>query len=160
MKTIPLTRNKITFIDDEDYELVSKYKWLALKSKKSFYAATYITIGYKQKQCLLMHHLILNVDTNQMIDHKNNDSLDNRKQNLRFCTNQQNQQNQKPRGGSSKYKGVTWHKRVNKWSARISLDGTTYNLGYFDNEENASLAYDLKAIELFGDFAKTNLEDK
>jgi hypothetical protein len=88
------------------------------------------------------------------IDHINNDPTDNRIVNLREVTTQQNTWNAKAKTGTSRYKGVTW-RRI-RWGARIRKDGVLYDLGLYDNEEDAALAYNRKAIELFGNFAGLN----
>ena len=81
--------------------------------------------------------------------------------NLRNCTNAQNQGNQKKREGTtSRFKGVCWHKRDRKWSARIRKNGHRHNLGYFDDELDAAGAYNVAALELFGEFALLNIIDE
>jgi hypothetical protein len=58
---------------------------------------------------------------------------------------------------SSQYKGVSWSKEMNKWKAYISIENKQVILGYFTNEEEAGLAYNLKAAEHFGEFGKLNM---
>jgi AP2-like factor (euAP2 lineage) len=65
--------------------------------------------------------------------------------------------NPKKRLGFSKYRGVGFFKREKKWSAKIQKNGKYYFLGYFDSEEDAAIAYNNKAIELYEDKAKLNL---
>lgn len=104
-----------------------------------------------------MHREIMDVPKHLVCDHINHNGLDNRKNNLRTCTRQQNTHNQKPRKkGTSKYKGVDWNKRQKKWRARIYYRGKCHYLGYFNNEIDAALTYDKKAKELFGEFACLN----
>ena len=57
---------------------------------------------------------------------------------------------------SSIYYGVSFNKTANKWTAQIRYNGQRIHLGYFTNESDATRAYDRKAIELFGVFAKLN----
>jgi hypothetical protein len=88
-----------------------------------------------------------------LVDHKNHDTLDNRRCNLRICTRSQNQANALKRP-NSRFKGL---KRAGKkWKAEIQCDKRTYSLGTFDNEIQAALAYNKKAMELFGEFACLN----
>jgi hypothetical protein len=90
------------------------------------------------------------------IDHINGDGLDNRRENLRICNHQQNSGNQGPRGGSSRFKGVCWHKNHRIWAAFIGIDFKQKHLGHFHTEEEAARAYDVAALEHFGEFAKLN----
>lgn len=79
---------------------------------------------------------------NGEIDHINGDKSDNRISNLRCVDRSKNIQNiPKKSGGSSKYKGVSWHKRIKKWQARITCSGVKKHLGYFSTEEEAYEAY-------------------
>jgi len=55
---------------------------------------------------------------------------------------------------------VSWHKSNSKWSARIRCDRKFYNLGEFDNQMEAAMAYDDKAVELFGEFAYLNFPER
>ena len=92
------------------------------------------------------------------IDHINNVKDDNRIVNLREATGFQNQANQKPQvGKTSKYKGVCWSKQCCKWRAYIKVNYKTIHLGYYHNEEDAALAYNKAALEIFGEFAKINI---
>lgn len=152
MKQIPLTQNKVALVDDEDWELVSQYKWYAHKCDNQFYARTNI---YKEgKRTLLSMHQLLT--GGKLIDHINGNGLDNRRENLRPCTTQQNGQNSTSRIGTSSYKGVSFDARRNKWFARIYVEKKNKFLGYFADEKIAAIAYNKAATEYFGEFAKLN----
>lgn len=143
----------IILIDDEDYEKIYEYQWHVKKRDNIFYA--YSTIWDKKNKkfiSIIMHRLIFGLtDSKIQIDHINHNGLDNRKENLRICSNQQNQYNQRPqRNTISKYKGVS--KNGKYFSASIK----TKLIGYFDKEEDAARAYNIKAKELFGEFAYLN----
>lgn len=139
----------VAIIDVEDYPKVSKEKW-------------HLSDGYvKDTNHRPLHGIILNIPNkkNIEIDHINHDGLDNRKSNLRICTHQQNTFNKKLCStNTSGYKGVTFHKGHGKWTAKIGVNGERKYLGCFDNKYDAAVAYDKKAIELFGEFAATNKE--
>lgn len=91
------------------------------------------------------------------VDHRNHNTLDNRRSNLRVCTNSQNCANKKKASGkSSGYKGVTWFKRDNCWKAQIKVNYRNIHLGYFDKEADAAAAYNKSAIRIFGEFALIN----
>jgi len=151
---IPLTKGQIALIDDEDYDLISQYKWHVIE-KHGYYANTKVKISGKQKN-LSMHRLIMNAQPGQYVDHINHNTLDNRKSNLRICTAQQNQMNKKKKPGLSMYKGVAWDKICEKWSARIKFNGKNLYLGRFDEEIEAAKAYNEAASKYFGEFAHFN----
>lgn len=165
-KEIRLTRGKVAVVDDEDYEFLSRYKWFAVKSKKgnTYYAIRRFQQNGKDKS-MLMHRQIMDADNKGIIkgrrlfiDHKNRNGLDNRKSNLRFCTMSQNIANSRPtRNSSSKFKGVCWHICCGKWYARIMQKRRCIDLGLFENEVDAAKAYNQKAKELFGEFARLNV---
>lgn len=76
--------------------------------------------------------------------------------NCRWVTTQQNSFNTRDRGGTSKYKGVSWSTKRKKWVAQITVDGVTKNLGGFVEEKEAALAYNKAAKRLFGEYANLN----
>lgn len=160
MKKILLTKNQFAIVDDEDFEEVNKHKWC---SSFSIYTKCYVAIRVlpkkdnDKKQMLLMHRFILNAPKEFMVDHINHNSLDNRKINLRLCTNSQNQMNVlKHKKSLSGYKGVSLNKKNMKWISKIVINKKTINLGYFTDKIEAAKAYNEKAKELFGEFAYLN----
>jgi len=153
---ITLTQNKFAVIDDTDRDL-SMFKWYAEKTAKGdWYAAR------KPNEHVYLHRSIMErilervLDRSEIVDHIDNNGLNNLRNNLRIATHEQNLHNgRKHRDGSSQYKGVRWHTRDNRWEARIK---NTF-IGYFDSEEKAALAYDKKAVELFGEFSYLNFPE-
>jgi hypothetical protein len=92
-----------------------------------------------------------------VVDHINHDTLDNRKSNLRECGMIENSRNQqKERRNKTGFKGVFWHKASRKYQAGIGHKYGFVYLRLFDKKEDAALAYDMKAKELFGEFALLN----
>ena len=91
---IPLTQGKIAIIDQEDFIRVNKYKWQAQyhKQKKRWYSEGYIP---EIRKMIRLHRFIMNPPDNRVVDHINNDSLDNRRANLRVCTVGENNRNRK-----------------------------------------------------------------
>jgi hypothetical protein len=157
MKQIQLTHGCIALVDDCDFELVSRYKWYAIQHENNrWYAGT-----QSESVPFHMHRLILGFPNGMDIDHKNGDGLDNRRENLRPATRSQNNANQQITPHTSKYKGVCWDKNREKWFAKLKTNHKTNNLGRFDNEEDAARAYNRKALEIFGEFARLNpVEEK
>jgi len=155
-RAIPLNQGRYTIVDADDYEELSRYNWCAVKEGRTWYAYT-LTIDCKP---LPMHRVITNAPKGLVVDHKNHNGLNNRKPNLRLCTQRQNQRNRRPkRGSSSQYKGVSWHKEKKKFRAAIFYNGKNIHLGYFKDEVEAAKAYDKKAKELFGEFAYLNFPE-
>jgi len=160
MKLIQLSKGKSAIVDDQDYEWLSKFTWYSLpkKSPKNYYAMRKEYHGRWDTRVFFMHRDILGLNGNKLLegDHINGNGLDNRRRNLRIATRAQNKQNQRKRKNTkSKYKGVSPHGK--KWIVKICCNGNRMNLGIFRSEKMAALAYDIKAKELFGQFARPNL---
>lgn len=158
---IKLTQNKMALVDEEEVELLSQFSWSAVypNSSGKWYAMAYMGGGRSNMQLVLMHRFLLGLSTGdpRQCDHIDGSGLNNTKSNLRIATPAQNSYNKaKQRNCSSEYKGVTWFNRDGKWKAQIMKQGTNYHLGYFVDELEAALAYDSKAKELFGEYARTN----
>lgn len=149
---INLTKGKKAIIDLSDYPKVSKYKWCSEHADRN---QTYAITRHKNK-IIRMHWLILGKRVG-IADHINSNTLDNRRKNLRICTSNQNAQNQsKQKNCSSVYKGVSWSKDRNLWHSKVKHNGIYYNLGRFNSQKKAALAYNKKAKKLFGKYAKLN----
>lgn len=155
MKYIKLTNGYSAMVDDDDYEKLSVYTWRGFKSFKNIYAVTTQKVNGRLTS-ILMHRLILNAEKGKMIDHKDNYGLNNQKNNLRFCTNSENQKNKRA-SGVSKYLGVSWHKRTKKWLAHICIDKKQKHLGLFVEEKEAAICYNKYAIEHHKEFARINV---
>ena len=154
---IPLTQGKTALIDVEDYELVSQYKWHTKEDDDRLYALHTINLSNGRVTGISMHRLILNAKNGEKVDHINGNGLNNRRCNLRIVTDSQNSMNRrKYKNSTSKYKGVSWYKRYNKWLSCIESNKKNLTLGYFLKEEDAARAYDKKAKELFGEYARLN----
>jgi len=118
MKKIKLSQDKYALVDDDDYEILSVYKWYARKDRYIFYAQRK---NNPNDKAILMHRVIMNPPSNMFIDHINRNGLDNRKKNLRIVTHSQNHFNEKIRiDNTSGYKGIQFNKKNKKWIAYIS----------------------------------------
>lgn len=143
---IPLgTNGNYCIVSKEDYEYLSAYNWCLVNNGYAFNNQ----IGY-------MHRLLMNNPTEKEVDHKNRNRLDNRRENLRLCTRSENSKNKSQLKHSSKFKGVHWHKNNKKWRCQIRIDGKMTQVGMFDNEEEAAMAYDKFAKKYHGEFAYFN----
>lgn len=107
-KQVILNTGEAVLVDDEDYAVISRYSWRKVGQKG--YAGTSIIFDDGKQHTMYLHHLILG--TTVQVDHENTNHYDNRKENLRPATDQQNGWNKgKPRAGrygapASQYKGV------------------------------------------------------
>jgi hypothetical protein len=165
VKTVPLTQGYVALVDDDDFEWVSQFKWRALvdRRRNKVYAVRKTHGPHSSRKSLYMHREILGVTDPQVkVDHRNGDSLDNRRSNLRKCVNGENNANsvKRPDGRSSKYKGVCWHKRYGMFQASIRVHGKTKYLGMFTDEVQAAQVYDAAARAYFGEFAQFNFPSK
>ncbi len=144
---------RYALVDPEDYRQLSKYPWQFYEGKKNNRAA----VRYYGNTIIYMHRQIMNAPKGSIVDHKNRNSLDNTRGNLRFATPSQNACNTRRREkGSSQYRGVRFEKDKRRWQAVIRYNGIRRHLGYFDSEEEAARAYDAAARIHHKEFAVLN----
>ncbi|HOD97833.1 MAG TPA: HNH endonuclease [Syntrophales bacterium] len=153
MKMIPLTNGQKAIVDDEDFDKVSAFNWFLVHERNGTKRARRTTPDY-----IDMARIVLEVPGGFIADHINGNPLDNRKANLRLASKQQNLRN-RGKGlwlgrSSSRYKGVCFLR--GKWQAQISKDQRAIYLGTFPCQFCAALAYDIAAVEHFGEFARPN----
>jgi hypothetical protein len=155
---LQLTNGTYTDIDNEDFDRLSKFNWTDNKTciercegeVKSGYAKRWRTIHISIANEIMQTRGVL-------YDHRDRNYRNNCKKNLRVCTYQQNaMNNSKMKHTSSKYKGVSFYERDKVWHAYIRFSGKLLYLGRFKIEEEAARAYNVKAKELFGEFAVLN----
>jgi hypothetical protein len=108
-----------------------------------------------------LHREIMNNPDGLLVDHANGDGLDNRRTNLRLATHSQNQFNKRKTKSktSSRFIGVYFEKRKNRWMARIHYHGKRIWLGSFKSEFDAAKAYDAAAKKYHGEFARLNFPE-
>jgi len=145
MKLIPLTQQKYAKVTDEDFEYLSSFNW-CMHSKGYAYRT-----GGK-----LMHRVIMGEPEYKEIDHINGDKLDNQRKNLRICSRSENSMNKAKYCGKGIYIGVHHTIRTGKYEAYIKFKGRKLHLGHFDTAEQAAIARNVKALELYGEFARLN----
>ena len=151
MKTILLAKGHVAFVDDADFEQVSKFKWHAKKTKTTYYATTHDPKNPNHK--LYLHRILLGDPAGVLIDHKDRNGLNCQRDNLRAATKSTNMAN-RPKRSDSKvpYKGITWHQQSNKWRVRIAGK----QVGMFVDPLDAAKAYDAAAMAKFGEYACLN----
>jgi hypothetical protein len=120
-------------IDIEDIGKIKDYKWSRMGVKEEKYYA----VCYKEN--LFMHRAIMNItDKNILIDHRNHNGLDNKKNNLRISDCVTNGQNKKLLDrNTSGVTGVDWHKQRGKWRVRITVNKKEISLGLYDDFDEA-----------------------
>lgn len=152
MKMIPLfPGGKFAKVDDEDFAYLKHTKW---REHSKGYAC-----GYVDGKIVYMHRFIMKTKAGYSTDHINRDKLDNRKANLRICSDAENKANSKIRSNNkSGYKGVHIEKRTNRWCAQIGKNNKITHLGTFDSPEEAAMAYDIAAKRIHGEFANLNFK--
>lgn len=122
-------------VDDDFYDDLSQYRWYLHPEKYAFRIKQ--TKG--KQQTFLMHRQVMGYGPGDpQLDHRDRNRLNNQRSNLRPSTQAENLENTSARGGSSQYRGVSWHKRQCKWQAFCSKEGKRYNLGYFSDEKEAA----------------------
>jgi hypothetical protein len=158
-KEIEISKGYVAIVDDDNYENLSKMKWQAKNNGDNIVYA--ITFKRNEKMYgFLMHRIIMNCSEKERVDHINHNGLDNRKENLRVCTQSQNMANRrKNKNNTSGYKGVSFLNDRNKFRAEITHNNIHYKVGCFKYAIDAARAYDKKAKELFGEFALLNFAD-
>ncbi len=154
VRYIPLTRGRYAIVDADDFEELSKHKWCLICRGKGEYACR-----REKGKYISMHRVIMNAPDDMVVDHIDGNGLNNRKCNLRICTKAQNKYNSRPRGGSSNYVGVTYHKRSRKYFAVLGFNRERIHIGEFDDPVAAAKARDRKAMELQGEFAYLNFPE-
>lgn len=179
-RKIRLTEGKFTIVDHADFYWLSNFYWLTVGKDDNFYAARLIRLKSGRLGTVLMHREIYfncsnahlsnlsrpvlhsfsdgGSESNGLVDHRNTDSLDNRRANLRLATHSQNSCNSRRDKSNtySRYRGVSFSKRKQKWFAAIRANGKKMWLGYFETEIDAARAYDAAAKKYHGEYATLN----
>ncbi len=161
MKEILLTQDKVTLVDDEQFDFLNQWKWWL---NTNGYACRTIEgkpkNGKRFRHSLYLHKFIM--DTDKIIDHINQNKLDNRKNNLRIVNKLQNNLNRLPPKNKYGYKGVVDcnknTKTLNPFMIRISIKNKNHYAGSFPTPHLAALAYDLWSYDLHREDYKSNFK--
>lgn len=160
-REIPLTKGRAAIVDAADFDWLSEHKWSLNRGsadRQTAYAVHHCKIA-GQRRIVTMHRLIIGAKPGQLVDHINGDGLDNRRANLRLCNHTQNMRNRRvARTNKTGFKGVLLAE--GRYRVSITEDGRQVSLGGFGDPITAARAYDLGAIERFGEFARLNFSLK
>ena len=155
MRRIKLTQNKFALVDDCDYEYLSQWNWCYDPKGYAMRGS-----GTRANQHMVYMHRVVAKRaglriTRKQVDHRDEDGINNQRNNLRVATTSQNMSNRGPqKNNTSGHKGVWWDKSRSKWCAEITVKQKKHYLGRFINKQDAARAYKLAAEKYFGEFAK------
>lgn len=159
MKILRATNQRTpVLVDDEDYGMLSEFNWRI--NEGGYVVRSKWNNDRKTCETIYMHRFIMNTPQGLDCEHWDLNRANNQKANLRASTRSQNMANTRSRSGLSKYKGVSLLKREKlkkPWLAYLRHNYKQYHLGYFSTQEEAAEAYNKKAKELFGQFARLNI---
>lgn len=145
-KEIVLNNGMVVLVCEEDFECLNQFKWYAKKGNENKLGKS-VWYAYRTSDGKKMHRLIMGTqDPKIVVDHIDGNGLNNQRSNLRECSIAENRTNSLSTYGTSKYKGVRFHK--DKWNVSIKHNSKSIHIGIFENEENAARAWDQKAREL------------
>lgn len=149
MKEIPLSKGKVTLVDDEDFDWLSQWNWYVSGRERELYAK-----GWVNGSSVIMHRLIMNTPDGLEVDHRDHNGLNNQRANLRNCTHTENARN-RVACGKTGYLGVSVCN--GHIVAHIFINKKETYLGTFKTYEEAALVYNKVALEYRGEFASLNI---
>ena len=129
---------KEVYIDTEDKEKVSKFHWNVSKRKRPKGTFNVVTPKNDELESTLLYRYIMNAPKEMNVDHRDGNPFNNRKSNLRICTQADNNKNLKIRkNNTSGHKGVCWVTKHSKWMAYIKINTKFKNLGLYNDINEA-----------------------
>lgn len=157
-RRIRLSNGKYATVDAIDFDRVSQYSWhgyLAGRKKKVWRASSSVRPNGIQKT-IYIGRVIMNPPPGAVVDHIDGNPLNNRRSNLRICSQAQNCCNRRVSRG--RYIGVSWKKANRQWVAQISFRNKPGNkyIGLFKTAREAAVAYNNEAKKEFGEYARLN----
>jgi len=155
---ILLSCGNVAFLDADDYGLVSHQEKWCLTNIGGY--VSYKTYSQRKRIRHILHNILMEPPSGFVVDHKNGNPLDNRRENLRIATILQNNQNRcSNKNSTSPFKGVSWEEDRQKWRVQIFSDGKKIHIGRFDDQIEAAKAYNVQAAKYQGEFARLNTFD-
>ncbi|MFH1371800.1 MAG: HNH endonuclease signature motif containing protein [Planctomycetota bacterium] len=156
-RKIDLGQGKFTIVEPPDYYRLQCFKWWLHSNGSNLYAARTAITDDLQAKIIYLQRQIMQPPDHLVVDHKNCDSLDNRRENLRVVTQAENMRNRRKRKNtSSRFIGVWFDKKRNKYTVQIRYKGRKLWLGRFKSETDAARAYDRAARQYCKEFARLN----
>lgn len=152
---VPLTRGFVAQIDASDLHKVAGFNWFAVVQSYTVYAVRRVSGVKGRGSKISMHRQIIGATNDVQVDHVDLNGLNNRRENLRIATPQQNCFNRrKTRANTSGFKGVCWNRKSRKWQAGIRINGRSAHLGLFETIDAAYNAYCQAANQYHGEYAR------
>lgn len=156
MTELTTASGDVILVDEDDVPRLEGQRFYSLRTRRLTYAAFVLKVPGEKSKRMLLHRFLLDAPPGTIVDHKNRNGLDNRRENLRFADHKLNAANGSGWGGTSKYRGVFWNKQARRWTAQITLDQACERIGNFQSEEDAARAFDAAAVAAWGEFARIN----
>ncbi len=157
-RKIPLGDSMFTIVDPHDFYWLNNFHWYAEGQDIHIYAIRNIIKPGCKSRSMRLNREIMDAPDGLLVDHRNRNTLDNRRENLRLATNSQNQFNKAKtsRKTSSRFVGVFLEKCTGRWIAKVTVNRERVWSGRFDSEIDAAKAYDAAAKKYHGEFARLN----
>jgi len=157
-RRINLGEGRFAIVDQEDFYRLNNFQWGAKGEDQLIYAMRFVIEPNKKGKIVSMHREMMNAPKGLLVDHRNGDTLDNRRSNLRLATHSQNMSNRGKlkKNATSQYIGIHIEKSSGRWVVKTSHNNKSIWIGRFDDEIDAARAYDRAAIKYHGEFARLN----